>query len=42
MISKCYKKILIYQRLPASEDIAIIKNRENVGKIYILEDEINH
>ena len=26
--------------VPASEDIAIIKNRENVGKIYILRDEI--
>ena len=27
-------------KVPASEDIAIIKNRENVGKIYILRDEI--
>tara|TARA_Y100001954_G_scaffold217005_1_gene248775 strand:- start:283 stop:1056 length:774 start_codon:yes stop_codon:yes gene_type:complete len=27
--------------VPASEDIAIIKNRENVGKIYILRDDIN-
>ncbi len=26
--------------VPASEDIAIIKNRENVGKIYILRDEL--
>ena len=26
--------------VPASEDIAIIKNRENVGKIYILRDDI--
>tara|TARA_B100001057_G_scaffold107542_3_gene105150 strand:- start:1174 stop:1947 length:774 start_codon:yes stop_codon:yes gene_type:complete len=27
--------------VPASEDIAIIKNRENVGKIYILRNDIN-
>ena len=27
-------------KVPTSEDIAIIKNRENVGKIYILRDEI--
>ena len=27
-------------KVPNSEDIAIIKNRENVGKIYILRDEI--
>ena len=27
--------------VPASDDIAIIKNRENVGKIYILRDDIN-
>ena len=27
-------------QIPASKDIAIVKNRENVGKIYILRDEI--
>ena len=27
--------------VPASEDIAIIKNRENIGKIYILRNDIN-
>ena len=27
-------------KVPSSEDIAIIKNRENVGKIYILRDEV--
>ena len=27
-------------KVPTSEDIAIIKNRENVGKIYILRDEV--
>jgi Na+-transporting NADH:ubiquinone oxidoreductase subunit C len=27
-------------KVPTSEDIAIIKNRENVGKIYILRDEM--
>ncbi len=27
-------------KVPTAEDIAIIKNRENVGKIYILRDEI--
>jgi Na+-transporting NADH:ubiquinone oxidoreductase subunit C len=27
-------------KVPTSDDIAIIKNRENVGKIYILRDEI--
>ena len=27
-------------KVPASEDIAIIKNRENVGKIYILRNEL--
>jgi Na+-transporting NADH:ubiquinone oxidoreductase subunit C len=28
--------------VPASEDIAIIKNRENVGKIYILRDDLDN
>ena len=27
-------------KVPSSEDIAVIKNRENVGKIYILRDEV--
>jgi Na+-transporting NADH:ubiquinone oxidoreductase subunit C len=29
-------------RVPATEDIAIIKNRENIGKIYILRDDLNN
>ena len=29
-------------RVPATEDIAIIKNRENIGKIYILRDDFNN
>tara|TARA_B100001250_G_scaffold414578_1_gene454115 strand:- start:4707 stop:5483 length:777 start_codon:yes stop_codon:yes gene_type:complete len=29
-------------RVPTTEDIAIIKNRENIGKIYILKDEFNN
>ncbi|MFL2707466.1 MAG: Na(+)-translocating NADH-quinone reductase subunit C [Gammaproteobacteria bacterium] len=28
-------------KVPSSEDIAVIKNRENVGKIYILRDDLN-
>ena len=31
-----------YVEVPASEDIAIIKNRENVGKIYILRDDLDN
>ena len=29
-------------KVPTSEDIAIIKNRENIGKIYILRDELKN
>ena len=29
-------------KVPVSEDIAIIKNRENVGKIYILRNEVGN
>ena len=29
------------RQIPASDDIAIIKNRENVGKVYILRDNFN-
>jgi len=29
-------------RVPATEDIAIIKNRENIGKIYILRDDLKN
>tara|TARA_B100001175_G_scaffold317530_1_gene334816 strand:- start:10466 stop:11239 length:774 start_codon:yes stop_codon:yes gene_type:complete len=29
-------------RVPSTEDIAIIKNRENIGKIYILRDDFNN
>ena len=30
------------RQIPASDDIAIIKNRENVGKVYILRDNFNN
>ena len=36
------KNPALSSEVPASEDIAIIKNRENVGKIYILRDDLDN
>ena len=39
---KVTKDANLSKEIPASDDIAIIKNRENVGKIYILRDELEN
>ena len=39
---KVTKDANLSKAIPASDDIAIIKNRENVGKIYILRDELEN
>ena len=39
---KATKDSNLSKAIPASDDIAIIKNRENVGKIYILRDDLNN
>ena len=39
---KVTKDSNLSKAIPASDDIAIIKNRENVGKIYILRDDLNN
>ena len=39
---KATKDSNLSKAIPASDDIAIIKNRENVGKIYILRDDLKN
>ena len=39
---KVTKDSSLSKSIPASDDIAIIKNRENVGKIYILRDDLKN
>ena len=39
---KVTKDANLSKAIPASDDIAIIKNRENAGKIYILRDELEN
>jgi len=39
---KVTKDSNLSKAIPASDDIAIIKNRENVGKIYILRDDLKN
>tara|TARA_B100000900_G_scaffold228625_1_gene194106 strand:- start:21 stop:794 length:774 start_codon:yes stop_codon:yes gene_type:complete len=39
---KVTKDSNLSKSIPASDDIAIIKNRENVGKIYILRDDLKN
>ena len=39
---KATKDSNLSKAIPASDDIAIIKNRENVGKIYILRDDLEN